>query len=405
MAEQAGRVLPGANTRSVLHVDPFAFRVDHVDGARLVDVDGNVVVDLLGNYSAGLLGHRVDRVSAAVTDRLRDGWSLGAMSPAEASFAAAVVERFPAIEQVRFTNSGTEANLMAIQAARHATGRDRVVVFDGAYHGGLLYFGPTGAPLRAPFEWLVLDYNDPDGLVSAFDELGDEIACVLVEPMLGASGCIPATASFLDALETVTTEHGTLLVVDEVMTSRMGAGGAHGRLGIRADLVTLGKYLAGGLPVGAFGGRRDLMAAFDPAVGGLTHGGTFNNDVLSMTAGTVVGDLLADGRLLDDLFERGERLRAALLEVFATSRVPMTVSGWGSLMTLHPVAGPVRRLADLAGVDERWRLLVFHDLLEAGFYLAPRGYLALSLDVSDADLEAFVAATAEFCHRHAHLSP
>ena len=203
MAERAAHVLPGGNTRSVLHVDPFAFRVDHADGACLVDVDGHAVVDLLGDYSAGLLGHRPEAVEQAWRARLERGWSLGTMGTDETAFAEAIVDRFAAIEQVRFTNSGTEANLMAIQAARHATGRDRVVVFDGAYHGGLLYFGPSGAALRAPFDWLVLPWDDPSAVEQAFAAHGDEIACVLLEPMLGAGGCIPASPAMLSAVDSV----------------------------------------------------------------------------------------------------------------------------------------------------------------------------------------------------------
>ena len=190
LAERAARVLPGANTRSVLHIEPFAFRVAGATGAVLHDVDGHDYLDLLGDYSAGLLGRRgvVADVIRGVLDR---GWSLGAMSEPETLFAEAVVARFPSIEQVRFTNSGTEANVMALMTARHAAGRDRVVVFAGAYHGGPLYFGHGGGPLRIPFDYAVLPYNDVAAAEAEFADRGDDIAAVLVEPMLGAGGCIP----------------------------------------------------------------------------------------------------------------------------------------------------------------------------------------------------------------------
>lgn len=400
LAQRARVVLPGGNTRSVLHIEPFAFRVAEVDGANVIDVDGNVYLDLLGDYSAGLLGHRSTVVADAVRATLDRGWSLGAMSEPEIAFAEAVVARFDSIEQVRFTNSGTEAALMAVMTARHATGRDRVVVFDGGYHGGLLYFGPSGAPLRAPFEYLVLAYNDVAAVEQAFGSAGERIACVLVEPMLGASGCIRAESAFLQALRDHTRATGSLLLFDEVMTSRLAWGGAQQLLGIAPDLTVLGKYLAGGLSFGAFGGARSLMAAFDPDADGLTHGGTFNNNAFSMAVGAAVHASLLDSDALDVLTARGERFRAALEAVFAASPLPFSVTGWGSLCALHPVDGHVRSPGDLARADPRWRDLLFHDLLADGFYLAPRGYMALSLDVTDDDLDRFVAAVETFCDRH-----
>jgi glutamate-1-semialdehyde 2,1-aminomutase len=400
LAERARAVLPGGNTRSVLHIDPFAFRVASSDGPYLTDVDGNVYLDLLGDYSAGLLGHRSAVVDAAVRATLDRGWSLGAMSEPEITFAEAVAGRFPSIEQVRFTNSGTEAAMMAVMTARHTTGRDRVVVFDGGYHGGLLYFGPSGAALRAPFDYGVLTYNDVAAVEGEFATSGDRIACVLVEPMLGASGCIPADPAFLATLRDCTRDAGSMLIFDEVMTSRLSWGGAQQLTGVIPDLTVLGKYLAGGLPFGAFGGRRSVMAAYDPDGGGLTHGGTFNNNAFTMAAGAAVHASGLSPAALDDLTARGERFRAALAEVLGASSLPLSTTGWGSLCAIHPVDGPVRSPADVRAGDARWRDLLFHELLAAGFYFAQRGYLALSLDVTDDDLDRFVAAVAAFCERH-----
>jgi glutamate-1-semialdehyde 2,1-aminomutase len=402
LAERAARVMPGANTRSVLHIEPFAFRVVAADGARLHDADGHTYVDLLGDYSAGLLGRR-----AAVADVVRSvldrGWSYGAMSEPEAAFAEAVVGRFPSVDQVRFTNSGTEANLMAVLTARHATGRDRLVVFDGAYHGGLLNFGPGGSPLRAPFDFAVLPYNDVAAVEAELSAHGTEIACVLVEPLMGAAGCIPGEPAFLAALRRLTAATGSVLIFDEVMTSRLAIGGAQEVLGITPDMTTIGKYLAGGLSFGAFGGQRDLMAAFDPQRGGLAHGGTFNNNAFTMAVGAAVDDTLIDADALAAVNKRGDTLRDGLNERFATSPLPFSATGWGSLTNVHPVPGPVRSPADLRGADARWRELFFFELLAAGFYLAPRGYLALSMDVTDDDVKLFLEAVGEFCRRHADV--
>ncbi len=403
LAERAAAVLPGGNTRSVLHIDPFAFRVAGANGARLHDVDGQVYLDLLGDYSAGLLG-RHPSVAAAVRDVLEHGWSYGAMSEPETIFAEAVADRFPSIEQVRFTNSGSEANVMALMTARHVTGRPRVVVFAGAYHGGPLYFGPGGEALRIPFEYALLPYNDVDALGAELDANGDRVAAVLIEPMLGAGGCIPGRPDFLAAARELTSSVGALLVLDEVMTSRLAPGGAQELLGITPDLTTLGKYLAGGLSFGAFGGRRDVMAAFDPAAGGgLTHGGTFNNNAFTMAVGATVAGLI-DGPSLAAVHERGERLRARLNERFDRSPTPFTATGWGSLLSIHPVRPPVERPADLAAADGRWRQLLFHELLARGYYLAPRGYLALSIEVTDDDLDGFVGAIDDLLDCYAHLA-
>ena len=391
--ERASSVLPGGSTRSVLDVRPFPIRVVSAHGARLVDVDGHEYLDLLGDFTAGLLGHDPGPVAAAVGARLRDGWSLGATHLDEVRLAELVCDRFPSIEQVRFTNSGTEANLMAVQLARHATGRDRVVAFDGAYHGGLLYFGAGGEALRAPFDIALATYND---LASVDPVLTADVACVLVEPMMGAAGCVRAEPGFLEGLRRRCDEAGTLLVFDEVMTSRMSHGGAQARLGVLPDLTTLGKYLAGGMTFGAFGGRADLMAAFDPARGGtLTHGGTFNNNVVSMAGGVAALTEVLTADRLDELFDRGERVRAAVAERLAASGRPMCVTGWGSMLTIHAVPGPVRSPADLRGSDPDVKELLFHELLDRGVDIAPRGFVALSLAVTDDDLVMFLDALAD----------
>ena len=391
--ERARAVLPGGSTRSVLDVLPFPFRIVRAEGSKLFDVDGIEYVDFLGDYSAGLLGHDPSPVAAAVRGALERGWNYGGVHVDEIRFAEAVCARFPSIEQVRFTNSGTEANLMAIQLARYHTGRDAIVVVEGAYHGGLLYFGHGGEALLAPFDFRCITYNDIVRLGSVVD--GD-VAAVLVEPMMGAAGCIPASAAFLAALRSRCDATGSLLMFDEVMTSRMSAGGAQARTGVIPDVTTLGKYMAGGMTFGAFGGGADVMAAFDPVRGGtLTHGGTFNNNVVTMAAGAAaLGELLGP-QLLDDLYDRGEALRRRIADVLSASPLPMSVSGMGSLMTIHTVHGPVQSPADLATADPVLRELLFHELVQRGIYLAPRGYIALSAAIDDADCERFVDALAD----------
>jgi glutamate-1-semialdehyde 2,1-aminomutase len=403
LAERAARVLPGGNTRTVLHIDPFAFRVVGADGAILHDADGFDYVDLLGDYSAGLLGRR-DAVADVIRGVLARGWSYGATSEPETTFAEAVVDRFPSIEQVRFTNSGTEANVMALVTACHATGRGKVVVFDHGYHGGPLSFSAAGAPTRIPFDYLILPYNDVPAAEGAFAEHGVEIACVLVEPMQGSAGCIPGAPAFLAALRSLTHQHGSVLVFDEVMTSRLAIGGAQQVLGITPDMTTLGKYLGGGLSFGAFGGRADLMAHYDPTRGGgLSHAGTFNNNAFTMAVGAFVATELVDADALAAVNGRGDRLRAGLQARFDASPLPFCVTGLGSMLCVHPVPSPAD-LDDADPASSAWRSLFFHDLLDDGFYTAPRGYMALSMEVSDDDTGRFLEAVERFAERRAGLT-
>ena len=389
-AARAVDVLPGGNTRSVLHFEPFPFRVASAEGRSLIDVDGHRYVDLLGNYTAGLLGHSPEPVKAAARAAIDGGWSLGAVHPNEVRLAELIAARFPSIEQVRFTNSGTEANLMALALATHHTSRSKIVVFDGGYHGGVLTFG-AGREVNVPHDWIVSGYNDIDAIDARFAEHGDSIAAVVVEPLQGSAGCIPGDAAFLRALRRHCDHAGTVLIFDEVMTSRLSAGGAQEALGITPDLTTLGKYLAGGFGFGAFGGRRELMAAFDAAAGGrLGHAGTFNNNVVSMAAGVATLSELLTPEVLAATNARGEQLRTGLNDVFTRHGVPMCVSGAGSLMNVHGTAGPVTSIDDLADADDRWKELLFFDALGAGFYVARRGFIALSIEITDDDVAAFL---------------
>ncbi|MEL6890025.1 MAG: aminotransferase class III-fold pyridoxal phosphate-dependent enzyme [Actinomycetota bacterium] len=398
-ADRARRVQPGGNTRSVLWFDPFPFRVEFAEGPWLTDVDGHRVLDLLGNYTAGLLGHTPGPVRDAAVAAIDSGWAYGSVHRDEIALAERLVERFDSIEQVRFTNSGTEANLMALAVALHHTGRSKVLVFEHGYHGGVLTFGAAGgsgsaaSPVNVPHDWVIARFNDIDQVDALFADHGDEIGAVLVEPMQGSGGCIPGDAAFLARLRSASTEHGALLIFDEVMTSRFSTGGAQQLLGIAPDLTTLGKYLAGGFTFGAFGGRADVMAHFDPAEGGaLGHAGTFNNNVVSMAAGIAALDHVLDAGTLDAVHARGDRLRRALNVVFTEARVPMCATGSGSLMNVHGTAGPVHSAADLAGRDDRWKELFFHRMLTDGYFVAPRGFIALSVEITDAHVDEVVAA-------------
>jgi len=253
---------------------------------------------------------------------------------------------------------------------------------------------------------LVAPYNDASAAQALLRQHADEVACVLVEPMLGSAGCIPGEPAFLSALREETTRIGAMLVFDEVMTSRTGAGGLQTRLGIRPDLTTLGKYLGGGSSFGAFGGRADVMALFDPTrPDALPHAGTFNNNVVSMAAGHAGLTRVYTPEVAERHTARDDALREQLTQAFIAAGAPLQVTGVGSLLTVHAARAPVRRPEDLRGGDPRLLELLFLDLLELGYYIAPRGYLALSLALSSDQLAGFVGAVQTVVERRSPLWP
>jgi glutamate-1-semialdehyde 2,1-aminomutase len=392
--ESAAEHMPGGNTRTVLHYDPFPLTFAGGSGNRLTDVDGHTYLDLLGEYSAGLYGHSNAVIQAAMKGAIDEGLALGGRNRYEARLAQAIRARFPSIDLIRFTNSGTEANLLAISAVRaQRPNRSRVMVFEGAYHGSVFYFRRGGSPLNAPFDWLIGDYNDVEGSRERLRKHAAALAAVLVEPMQGG-GCIPGSREFLAMLRDECTAHGIALIFDEVMTSRLSPSGLQGLLDIRPDMTTLGKYLGGGASFGAFGGRRDIMERFDPARSGfLAHAGTFNNNVLSMAgglAGLCEVFTTAEAVRINSL---GDGLRQRLNEVGSARGGLLAATGRGSLIGLHLGGGATE---DSESVREAMEALFHLDMLDRGYYFARRGYIALSLPTTRADCDAFVAAVEAF---------
>ncbi len=396
MHQAAAAVLPGGNTRSILAYRPFPTAMASGQDCRLWDVDGHAYLDLCGEYTAGLFGHSEERIHATLRAALQRGLNLAAVGQDEQDLARILCARFPALDMVRFTNSGTEGNLLAVTAARAFTGRSHILVFRGGYHGSVLTFpvsGPT--PVTVPFPVLFAEYNDTDGACAVIAEHAADLAAVIIEPMLGGGGCIPAEPAFLAALQAATRAAGAVLIFDEVMTSRMSAGGQQARLGLTPDLMTLGKYIAGGMSFGGFGGRADIMAQF---AGRLPHAGTFNNNVLSMAAGNIaMGDIFT-AEAADALFARGEAMRARLNAACAAADTPMHFTGLGSMAAPHFRAGPIHRPYRATATEEGLAELFFFDMLEAGIYLARRGMVALSLPVTEPDIDRFVTAVSQFAH-------
>lgn len=326
--------MPGGNTRSVLHFDPFPLTLVEGRGARVRDADGHTYVDFMGDYTAGLYGHSHPVIARAIEDALHSGIVRGAPGTGETRLATLICERFPSCERVRFTNSGTEANLMAITAARAHTGREAIMTFAGGYHGGVLLFAGGASPVNAPYPFVVGRYNDPVHATDLVERHADSLAAILVEPLMGTGGAIPAAPEFLAALSEAAERHGIVLILDEVMTSRLSPGGAQALYGIAPGMTTFGKYIGGGMNFGAFGGRAEIMDRFDPRRSdALPHAGTFNNNVLTMAAGAAGLADVYTPEVAKAHNARGDRLREAL-EASARARgAPVHLTGLGSMIS------------------------------------------------------------------------
>lgn len=397
MFERAQGSMPGGNTRSALYFDPFPIYVDRSKGAWLTDVDGHRYLDLLGEFSAGLYGHANPVLRDATIAAFDRGASNGAPGEAEVGLAEAICARFDGIDRVRFCNSGTEANLYAILLALHATKRRKLIAFDGAYHGGVFVFADPSSPMNIDLDWSFARYNDPASALDLMDGIGRDLAAVIVEPMMSNGGSIPADPTFLQALRDKTSELGALLIFDEIVTSRMGAGGFQGMLGIRPDLTSLGKYLGAGFSFGAFGGRADLMALMDPArPGALPHAGTFNNNLFTMSAGLAgLTELFTPARA-ERLYRDGEDLRDRLNAAARETGVAAQFTGRGSVMTIHFTDRTITCPEDAAGIDQDLYRLFHLDLIARNVYAARRGQINLSLAVGEEEFALIEKAIRAF---------
>ncbi|HUB48274.1 MAG TPA: aspartate aminotransferase family protein [Acetobacteraceae bacterium] len=393
---EATAVMPGGNTRTVLFYPPFPLAMTRAEGCRLWDMDGAEYVDFLGEYTAGLYGHSHPVIRGAIDGALDHGISMGAHNMLEARFARAVCDRF-SLGRVRFTNSGTEANLLALTLARVFTKRPKLMAFDGAYHGAVFTFAGGGSPVNAPFPFVLGQYNDIDATVALIEQCGPDLAAVILEPMIGSGGCIPASPEFLQALREACTRVGALLIFDEVMTSRLAPGGLQSVRGVKPDLTTFGKYIGGGMSFGAFGGRADIMDLFDPRrPDALPHAGTFNNNVLTMSAGLTGLTQVYTPEAAIALNARGDALRERLNALCRAADASLQFTGIGSMIAVHAMRGPVRSPADAAKGDAKLKELFFFDMLAHGIWLARRGMFALSLPIGDVECDKLAGAVEEF---------
>ncbi len=398
----ARQVTPGgvnSPVRAFQRVGAEPFFVDHAAGAWMFDVDRRGYVDYVMSWGALMLGHAHPAIVRALSDAVPRGTSYGAPNGAEIELAQLVVDLMPSIEMVRFVNSGTEATMSALRLARAVTGRDLLVKFEGCYHGhadpflvragsGVATLGlpdSPGVPRQTAELTRALPYNDVDALRTLFANEGERIACVIVEPIVGNSGFIPPLPGFLEAVRAVTREHGALLVFDEVMTGfRVGLGGAQERFGVEPDLTTLGKVIGGGLPVGAFGGSRELMEQIAPA-GPVYQAGTLSGNPLAMAAGVAQLLFLRES----DPYAELERRARTLVDSVVTAAHGLGLPAWGSaagaMLGWHFTDGPVHSFAQAQAVDDAFFARYYRACLERGLFLPASPYEAVFLSTAHTD--------------------
>ena len=411
---RARKLLPGgvnSPVRAFKSVGGEPFFVQRADGAYLFDVDGNRYIDYVGSWGPMIVGHNHPAVREAVQAAIRHGLSFGAPCPAEVAMAETITRLVPSCEMVRMVNSGTEATMSAIRLARGATGRNRIVKFEGCYHGhgdsflvkagsGMLTLGvPTspGVPAGLGELTLTLGYNDFEGATELFDRAGHEIAAVIIEPVVGNANCLPPREGYLQHLRALCTQHGALLILDEVMTGfRVALGGAQAHYGIAPDLTTFGKIIGGGMPVGAYGGRRELMEQISPA-GPIYQAGTLSGNPVAMAAGLAMLELIQAPGFHDRLAGATAKLCEGMEAAAREAGVPLTTTRVGAMFGLFFTDQRVDTFAQAVACDIAAFNRFFHAMLERGVYLAPSAFEAgfMSGAHDEAVIDATLAAARE----------
>ncbi|MBP8265160.1 MAG: glutamate-1-semialdehyde 2,1-aminomutase [Zoogloea sp.] len=412
---RAQRTIPGgvnSPVRAFRSVGGTPRFLKKAQGARVWDADGKEYLDYVGSWGPAILGHADPAVVEAVRAAALDGLSFGAPTEREIDMAERLCELLPSMEMVRLVSSGTEATMSAIRLARGFTGRDAIVKFEGCYHGhadsllvkagsGLLTFGnPSSAGVPEDFakHTIVLDYNNPAQLEETFKAKGDAIACVIIEPIAGNMNLVKPSAEFMHLLRRLCTEHGAVLIYDEVMTGfRVGPRGVQGLFGITPDLTTLGKVIGGGMPVGAFGGRRDIMQKIAP-LGAVYQAGTLSGSPVAVAAGLASLDQIAKPGFYDTLTARTTRLVAGLTAAAAKHGVTFTADSVGGMFGLYFAKAAPQSYADVMGSDKDSFNRFFHAMLDVGHYFAPSAFEAgfVSAAHSEADIDSTVAAAEQW---------
>ena len=394
-------------------MEPYPFYAVKAKGSRLTDIDGNEYIDFWLGHTALILGHSPPEVVKAVKRQIENGTHYGTAHELEITLARQVAKMIPNVEMVRFTNSGTEANMYAIRLARTYTGRDKIAKFEGGWHGGYdaLDIG-VKPPFDTPESGGLTSGSLKDTIVLPFNDIGEvrkktegkSLAAIVVEPVQGAGGCIPAEMEFLRELREMCTETGTLLIFDEVITGfRLAPGGAQQHFGVSSDITVLGKILGGGFPVGAFAGRREIMNYLNPILHERPkfsfHGGTFCANPITMTAGLTTLRLLEDGHLIDKLNKRGKKVRDNLSNIFESHNVDVQVTGASSLFQTHFTREQVKDVHGAFRADRK-KLLGYHmHLIVNGVFFLPARTGVLGVVHTKGDIEQLLTEAEAFAKK------
>jgi glutamate-1-semialdehyde 2,1-aminomutase len=391
--ERAREIIPGgvnSPVRAFRGVGGAPLFIKSANGATIIDADGRSYIDYVGSWGPMILGHAHPQVIAAIQDAATRGTSYGAPTELEVQLAEEVIDAFPSIEMLRLTSSGTEATMSALRVARGFTGRAKIVKFEGCYHGhgdsllvragsGVATLGlpdSPGVPPEVAQNTITVPFNDAEALEQIFNEVGDQIAAVIIEPVVGNMGCVPPRDGYLQAVRRVTERHGAILIFDEVMTGfRVARGGAQQLYGVKPDMTCLGKIIGGGLPVGAFGGRREIMNVVAPA-GPVYQAGTLSGNPLAVTAGLTTLRLLKDPGIYERLERATARLVEGMTEAARKIGVPTTSNRVGSMFTTFFTSEPVFDWATANRSDRAAFARFFHAMLDEGVYLAPSQFEA-----------------------------
>lgn len=419
LQDEAAQYLPGGSSRGTAYFAPYPTFVDHAKGQYVYDVDGNRYLDFMLNATTHILGHAHPDIVAALQEQAERGNSFSGPTEAQVRLAKALCERVPSVDTIRFTNSGTEGTMMAIRGARAFTGRHKIAKFEGGYHGSHEYVSVSVRPAAADLDpdattpvpehpaqppsvaedVITLPYNDLDTCERIIRQRGYELACVIMEVVSSSFGYLAADLDFLRGIRVLTEELGIVLIFDEVQSFRVSAGGAQEMFGVIPDMTTFGKIIGGGMPVGAWGGRRDIMALFDPTERApLAHAGTFNANPMTMAAGEVVMNHLTP-QAYERMNKLGETLRAKLRAVFDELEIPAQVTGVASLFGIHFTSKDIADYRSTLKGDSDMTKALFTGLLNEGILIQTGGAGALNILTTEAEVDALVDATRRVAQR------